>query len=146
MDTDLVTLEDIKGRILPGAIMPAGLCPDCGDLCYVDKPTLTDAWLTQLRVNLNGIERSFAGLKDQMIEVDAPPTVFAMGGILSTAFVMFKRTLSEEMGLVLIPQDVLQSLQEAVLDAAGIEDAELVDTDEGSDDENVPDAEKGEVQ
>lgn len=129
MDAELVVIEDVRDRVKPGEPMPSGQCPECGGLCLPDKAPLAEEWLNQLLQALNQVELSLRILRGLMIGVDAPPAVFAVGGVFSTAFEMFKRTISEEMGLVLIPEEYIKSLQEAVLNATGLEELEEIEVD-----------------
>jgi len=111
-DTELVVIEDVLKKIQPGERLPSGECPLCGGYCFPEGRDYDAAWIERFRVQLNSISEGLKGVRDLMIEVDAPTATFAMGGLLSQAFRMYKEVLQVEMGLVLIDEPLLGGLRD----------------------------------
>ena len=45
---DIASIEDLYERLDPGSEVPAGECPECGALCYLQKQAKPDAILAAL--------------------------------------------------------------------------------------------------
>lgn len=115
-DTELVAIGDLLTRVKPGERLPSGECPLCGGNCLPEGNDYNEAWMEQFKTQLNSISDGLKGVRNLMIEVDAPVATFAMGGLLSQAFRMYKEVLQAEMGLVLIDESVASALRQTVGD------------------------------
>lgn len=112
-DTELVIIPDLVTKIKPGERLPSGGCPLCGGYCFPDGNDYDEVWMEEFKTELNKISEGLKGVRDKMIEVDAPTATFAMGGLLAQAFRMYKEVLQAEMGLVLIDEPLIEAFRSA---------------------------------
>lgn len=114
-DTELVIIEDLVTKIQPGDRLPSGGCPLCGGYCYPEGKDYDEAWLERFKNQLNQVSEGLKGIRELMIEVDAPTATFAMGGLLAQALRMYKEVMQAEMGLVLIDEPLIDAMRAQAL-------------------------------